>query len=544
MTRNNKMDNNRFHNLTPVLVCWTLLSILIISAVILRLGLVDVPLQRDEGEYAYAGQLILNGTLPYKEVHNMKLPGIYAAYACILKVFGETHQGIHFALIIINGITGFFIFLMARNLLDRTAALSAVSIFLILSAGRYIQGIYANAEHFVILFATIGLYLLIINRERKRLRFFLSGLILGIAFIMKQHGAVFLLFGSVYIVFLYLAVYKNGWKEMVKQLVFFIIGGVCPYLVVCCIFFAAGAFDDFWFWTIDYARTYVSQTPLNSAWDNLYFSSIYILKDGRIAWLIIGIGAILIPFAKIENKTRWFLGLFALFSIIAIMPGFFFRPHYFILILPAASLLSGLGISQISKLLIKFKYIKKRQHVACALLVLFIIGESLLLQKDYFFRFTPFQVTRELYGENPFHESLKVADYIQTHSDKDDPIAVLGSEPQIFFYSGRRSASGFIYMYPLMEKHNFALEMQKKFVSDIESEKPKFLIFINVPASWLSERNSHSYIFQWLERYQENLELVGTVELYKDHSDYNWKPRQEWLPVSKDWIAVFKDRRI
>ena len=241
------MNNNRFHNLTPALICWTLLCIIIISACILRLGLVDVPLQRDEGEYAYAGQLILNGIVPYKEVHNMKLPGIYAAYACILKVFGETHQGIHFALIIINIITGFFIFLMARRLLDRTAALSAVSIFLLLSTGRYIQGIYANSEHFVILFATIGIYLLIANQERKHLRFFLPGLILGIAFIMKQHGAVFLLFGSVYIVFLYLAVYKNGWKEMIKQLVFFIIGGVSPYLVVCCIFFVTGAFNDFWF---------------------------------------------------------------------------------------------------------------------------------------------------------------------------------------------------------------------------------------------------------------------------------------------------------
>ena len=95
-----------------------------------------------------------------------------------------------------------------------------------------------------------------------------------------------------------------------------------------------------------------------------------------------------------------------------------------------------------------------------------------------------------------------------------------------------------------MEEHNFALEMQKKFVSDIESDKPKFLVFINVPASWLSDKTSHSYIFQWLERYQENLELVATVELYKDHSDYNWKPKPEWTPVSKNWIAVFKDRRI
>jgi|WetSurMetagenome_2_1015567.scaffolds.fasta_scaffold551082_2 hypothetical protein len=119
MTRNNTLKDKRFNIFNPVLISWTLLFILVTSAVILRLGLVDVPLQRDEGEYAYAG--------------------------------------------------------------------------------RHIQGIYANSEHFVILFATIGLYLLIANQKRKLLRFFLSGLILGIAFIMKQHGAVFLLFGSTYL---------------------------------------------------------------------------------------------------------------------------------------------------------------------------------------------------------------------------------------------------------------------------------------------------------------------------------------------------------
>ena len=38
-----------------------------------------MPLERDEGEYAYIGQLILRGEIPYVAAHSMKLPGVYYA---------------------------------------------------------------------------------------------------------------------------------------------------------------------------------------------------------------------------------------------------------------------------------------------------------------------------------------------------------------------------------------------------------------------------------------------------------------------------------
>src|SRR6266404_3463270 len=63
----------------------------------------EMPLERDEGEYAYAGQLILQGIPPYQLAYNMKLPGTYAAYAAILRVFGSTPAGIHAGLLLGNG---------------------------------------------------------------------------------------------------------------------------------------------------------------------------------------------------------------------------------------------------------------------------------------------------------------------------------------------------------------------------------------------------------------------------------------------------------
>jgi hypothetical protein len=42
----------------------------------IRWRLREMPLERDEGEYAYAGQLLLQGIPPYQLAYNMKFPGV------------------------------------------------------------------------------------------------------------------------------------------------------------------------------------------------------------------------------------------------------------------------------------------------------------------------------------------------------------------------------------------------------------------------------------------------------------------------------------
>ena len=61
---------------------WLAVSFLALSllvAVGVRVRLLDFPLCNDEGEYAYAGQLIREGIPPYQFACNMKMPGIYLA---------------------------------------------------------------------------------------------------------------------------------------------------------------------------------------------------------------------------------------------------------------------------------------------------------------------------------------------------------------------------------------------------------------------------------------------------------------------------------
>src|SRR5580692_10211323 len=81
---------------------WIIMAVAVLLVVVVRIRLLGIPLERDEGEYAYMGQLMLEGIPPYKLAYNMKLPGTYAAYAAMMAVFGQTTAGIHFGFLLVN----------------------------------------------------------------------------------------------------------------------------------------------------------------------------------------------------------------------------------------------------------------------------------------------------------------------------------------------------------------------------------------------------------------------------------------------------------
>ncbi len=149
---------------TSIPLIFLLFTILV--TIIFRMRLLDVPLERDEGEYAYMGQLILDGTPPYTEAYNMKFPGIYFIYAGILWLFGETHTAIHFCLLLVNVLSIILLYVFARSAYDDWIATASAAAFALLSMSYHVLGFWANAEHFVLPFV-IGANILLLSGLRK-----------------------------------------------------------------------------------------------------------------------------------------------------------------------------------------------------------------------------------------------------------------------------------------------------------------------------------------------------------------------------------------
>jgi Dolichyl-phosphate-mannose-protein mannosyltransferase len=170
-------------------------AILVFTLVVaIRIRLLGIPLERDEGEYAYAGQLILQGIPPYKLAYNMKFPGTYAAYALIMSIFGQTINAIHLGLLLVNIATIALVFLVGRRLVNTIAGITAAASYAVLSVSPSVLGLAAHATNFVILPVLGGILLLLKqqpvaasgpSKPKQFLLMFASGLLFGIGALMK-----------------------------------------------------------------------------------------------------------------------------------------------------------------------------------------------------------------------------------------------------------------------------------------------------------------------------------------------------------------------
>src|SRR4051794_15460093 len=182
-----------------VQLCWCIVLAIVIAVVVfIRIHLLAIPLERDEGEYAYSGQLMLQGIPPYQLAYNMKLPGTYAAYAVVMAVFGQTARGVHLGLLLVNSATILLTYLLGRRLFGPVAGLVAAAFFAVTSLNQSVLGLAAHATHFVTLFGLAGaVFLEKALRQPRRVCFFWSGLLFGLAFVMKQSGIFFAGFAGV-----------------------------------------------------------------------------------------------------------------------------------------------------------------------------------------------------------------------------------------------------------------------------------------------------------------------------------------------------------
>ena len=517
---------------------WLVVALIVLGAAWLRWHLLAVPLERDEGEYAYGGQLLLQGVPPYQLLYNMKLPGIYAVYAAILALFGQTQHGVHLGLLVVNALTTILVFLLGRRLTGALAGLGAAAFFAVLSMGQPVQGVFANAEHFVLLPALAGLLLLLIGLDAKRpWLIFTSGVLLGLGVLIKQHGALFALWGALYLGF-------DGWcrslrpRDLARQLMLLVSATLLPYLITCLILLKAGVFPQFWFWTVDYARAYAGRLSWSEAWLSLR-GRVGIVTAAPLIWLAAGVGVVASLETRRDLRQRVFILGFALFSLLAVCPGFYFRAHYFILLLPGAALLAGTALEFAVRRGCPGRGL--RLTVAMALLAL-CLGGTLYQQRRFLFQLSPAEASTDIYWPNPFNESLEIARFIRLHSKPGDTIAIIGSEPQICFYAGRRSATGYIYMYPLMEDHEFALTMQRRLIDEVERAAPEYLLFVRVPTSWLQTPRSKTLIYDWFTGYKERYQRVGLVEIFEKSSHCSWLSDVSWPPTTPYWIEVLRKK--
>lgn len=459
----------------------------------LRWQALDIPLERDEGEYAYIAQRLLHGEVPYRDAFDQKPPAIFLAYLVPIALCGASVTAIHGFLALWNAGSALFVYLIARNLAGRLSAAFAVLAFALLSIDVHWLATAANTESFMILPMTAAVWCALHGASTGLLRWwFPAGFLSLAACLFKQVAATNV--GLIAVLILYpqiIAAVQPNLGRMSRAAGVFLAGGITALLPIVAWFMLAGAWRDVIECVIWHNVRYAQSVPLPAG---LTFLALMLLNQSESqVFLWIFAAATGFDWRNSSRRTALVTGIWLVCSFLGVSAGLYFRAHYFIQLAPVLAVMIGCAAGKIST--------RFARSAAPGRLFAMSLVTGLLLSVPYLnaqrFLWPGIDADtrgRMIYGQNPFPESARFAEKIRAETAADDSVLIFGSEPQILFLAERRSATRYIFLYPAMMNIPGALERQHEIIQEIRERPPRVILMTDLQMSLLKTPQTPSVL--------------------------------------------------
>ena len=417
------------------------LGLILLFAVVLRVPYLLHTLQdMDEGCYAGAAAVLMDGGLPYRDAVENKPPGIFYVYRAAFELFGKYNmRAVHGVTLAWTLLTAAVLGLLTLGLGGRLAALCAFFFYLVFTASLYPKMIAANGEIFMALPYALGAFLLFhaFTRDRRAL-YFAAGLAFGFAPLFKQVGAVG---GAAVLVFLVaLPLFGRGARigRTVGSAFLFGAGFVLPAGAVALLFHRAGILDDWVFWNLTYPSRYIqSGNAALPFFPQLLAEFLPFVMSTVLLWALAALWVR-------REAGRWrpgggggfsaFLLLWLAASAGATLLGSRMFGHYFIQILPplclVAALCAGRRLAEGSP--------GRRRAWKGAILALTLIPGLVFAGMGVFF-----EASTDTWWR-PEPDFRPAAEYIRNHTGPDDTVFVWGWFTPVYVYAERTPATRFM----------------------------------------------------------------------------------------------------
>jgi hypothetical protein len=457
-------------------------------AIFAALGSLTWPLGRDQGMFAWVGEVILRGGLPYRDAWEMKGPLCYYVYAFVIALFGSNDVGIRIFDLAPTLAACWLIFSLVQRLshANRLGSHCAVIYFLLTYYGcGFPSTAQPDGWAGIIVLAVVVLVTGVKAPSARKMM--AAGALLAIAALLKP---TFLLFLIIPIVAMVASRTRENALMAVTSLM---LGFVIPVGAALFYFDSHAAMHDLIetnrFLAITYSK-FAEANPLLRIRD-------FIAVLPHLALLVpilfapFGIRQMMRDGYRSESIVvgAWL----ALTLALVLIQGRFWVYHW----LPAVIALSvGSGLA-IGAILQRLGPLHNRGGwrlaigvVAMAALLLPSAGRAVYRSYEW-----PIYVagreTRQLYLEHVsmlahgWNSStfLAIADYIRGHSQPEDRVLCWGIDPVINFYAGRLAPSRFGYSYPIAVPGAMREGYRKIFLNEITDTPPRYIV-IDARQSW------------------------------------------------------------
>lgn len=429
---------------------------------ILRMNFWDQPFQMDEGVYGYIGWGMLDGLVPYKDLFDHKPPGIYLLYSLVFLLTEPTALNIKVFTTIYTFGTVLAVFLVARKVAGEKAGLLAALLFGIFSCGPKIEGGGSNTEIFMILPYTLAVLSLLKAIEKGRRRdYLLTGLWTGVACTIKQVAAVNLLWVGAYLI---VRIWRQRkWTTVVRVTAdgcWMTVGAILPWVPYLVYFYLNDALAHFYFWQVNFNLDYMASAHGSAKITVFYHRTMDILRENGLLWLL-ALAATIYHWQELrkgvtadegENSQSWrssgwfLMAIWPLFSLLGVVAGGRFFPHYYIQMIPPLAILGGAGLMVLIRK-VRAEGIRLFGHpVGLAIILVFIWAILLFVKTDapYYLIYNGPQISLHQYQTPVFSVTRFVGKYLRNRTQPEDLIYVWAVNPEINFYALRKTPSPFL----------------------------------------------------------------------------------------------------
>jgi hypothetical protein len=527
-------------------ISFIILSLFILLICLIRSKFFNIPFERDEGAYGYYGKLLLEGKTPYIDFYEQKFPGIFYFYAMMVGIFGDTVKGLHMGFMFLNIATFILLFCAGKRLFNSYAGVVTAITYGIVSLTPNLSGFTVQGEHGVAFFISLGIFCYSFTKSSTHWKhYFFMGLALGMAFMVKTSGVFLVLWGGIAIIIdFFFSDGERTVKDFFRRTLIYS-GGV--FLVIGFFFMLIaikGSFNEMIYWSYEIPKRYVSRVPWEEGKKYLDYTYEAITKEYKFFWLHAAAALLIVLVKNISWKLKLSTITLIGFSVMTIFPGFYFYGHYWIQILPGLSFMAGVTFFAVTEFL-KNNIGFKSPKVAPVYVAVFILISLMHLNrlKSYYFNPNYDLILRTVYGNNPFPETARIAEYINANSSPEDNIVSFGSEPEIYFYTQKKCPSRHAYFSALVDNVEEHKAWQREFVADVIKANPRYIIFYNHSISLMVQPNTDRYIWEWYDKYIQNYNIIGVVDMVDGYmqSTYVWKEQLNgFQPQGKNVIYIYE----
>jgi hypothetical protein len=433
---------------------------LVCVLLVVRLPSLVQPMGADQGLYAYIGDRIRSGGLPYRDAWDQKPPAIHVTYA-VMRSMLPRDTAVPAADLITAALIAVLLWRLGNSLAGGYVGAWSSLVFLLLSNPAFARlagvSVRAQCETFIAL-AVTGAFVCLArsrNTDNSLVWQVAAGVLLGVAFAFKYNAIAYLpaaLFALLV------------WKRLtLKALVGMGVGFLVPIALIGAWFTAGHGLRDLYDATITYNVRYSGET-YEGPWHAVSYLLTFPIRHARVdaLWLVGGAGCAVLLVAARRGVERLVPVVWTAAACLTIaINGSRDLPQYFVQAAPALALAAAWGAM----------FLCTTSRIANTVIIcLIVVGVwrvndfgKLVDNTRHDLRFMTGAISRNehlsRYGDRTTRKYSALAmdelgAFMQSHSTSADTVYVFGFSSGAYVRAGRTSASRFFWSRPVIVGFN------------------------------------------------------------------------------------------